>query len=116
MKTLKGGGMTVDELIMEIRAEFEKAISVKTGWGKNEVLKQLDLVIAKVALSALKPIGGMKYHDKNGKQIKDGDTLFNPYDQEPYQMVISDGKGKLFLGDFDSPLERYSPEIFWELK
>jgi hypothetical protein len=48
--------MTVDELIMEIRAEFEKAISVKTGWGKNEVLKQLDLAIARVALSALQPM------------------------------------------------------------
>lgn len=48
--------MTVDELIMEIRTEFEKAISIKTGWGKNEVLKQLDLAIAKAALTALKPM------------------------------------------------------------
>ena len=57
----------------------------------------------------------MKYYDKNGKEIKSGDTLYNPYDQEQYQMVISDGTDKLFLGDFDSPLERYLPETFWEI-
>lgn len=48
--------MTVDELIMKIRKEFETAISKKTGWGKNEILKELDLAIAKSALCALKPL------------------------------------------------------------
>ena len=46
--------MTVDELIMEIRKKFEEAISAKTGWSKNEVLKQLDIAIARAALVALK--------------------------------------------------------------
>jgi len=46
--------MTVDELIMEIRKEFEKEISKKTGWGKNEILNVLDVTIAKVSLQELK--------------------------------------------------------------
>jgi len=47
--------MTVDELVLEIRKNFEESISQKTGWGKNEILKQLDLAIARAALAALKP-------------------------------------------------------------
>ena len=47
--------MKIDEFVIKIREEFEKNISGKTGWGKNEVLKQLDLAIAKAALEALKP-------------------------------------------------------------
>lgn len=46
--------MTIDEFVEKIRAQFEENISAKPGWGKNEVLKQLDLAIAKVALEALK--------------------------------------------------------------
>ena len=52
--TGKGDGMTVDELVMKIRDNFEQAISAKTGWGKNEILKQLDLAIANAALGELK--------------------------------------------------------------
>ena len=47
--------MDVDELVMEIRKNFEEAISAKTGWGKNEILKQLDIAIARAALKGLKP-------------------------------------------------------------
>ena len=47
--------MTVNELVLEIRKNFKEAISQKTGWGKNEILKQLDLAIARAALDALKP-------------------------------------------------------------
>ena len=46
--------MTVDQLILRIRELFEQAISRKTGWGKNEVMKELDLVIARASLEALK--------------------------------------------------------------
>ena len=46
--------MTVDELVLKIREYFEEAISAKTGWGKNEILKQLDLAIAKASLEGLK--------------------------------------------------------------
>jgi hypothetical protein len=48
--------MTVDELVMEIRKQFEKNISTKTGWGKNEVLRQFDMAVATVALKALEPL------------------------------------------------------------
>lgn len=48
--------MTIDELVTEIRNEFEKEISTKNSWGKNEVMKTLDLVIGRVALKELKDL------------------------------------------------------------
>lgn len=48
-----------------------------------------------------------------GNTIESGDTLYNPHDRDMFHIVISDSKGNLFLGDFDSPLERYAPESFW---
>lgn len=54
-------------------------------------------------------------HDKNGTEIKAGDTLFNPHDRDQYHTVLQDGEGQLFLGDLDSPLERYAPHIWWEV-
>ena len=53
--------------------------------------------------------------DKNGVEIKAGDTLFNPHDRDGYHQVIEDADGNLFLGDYDSPLERYAPSDFWEV-
>ena len=53
--------------------------------------------------------------DKNGTEIKAGDTLFNPHDRDQYHTVLQDGEGRLFLGDFDSPLERYAPQTWWEV-
>lgn len=58
---------------------------------------------------------GDKMHDKNGTEIKAGDTLFNPHDRDQYHTVLQDGEGQLFLGDLDSPLERYAPHIWWEV-
>ena len=52
--------------------------------------------------------------DKNGSEIKAGDTLFNPHDREQYHTVLQGADGKLYLGDFDSPLERYAPQTWWE--
>jgi len=46
--------MTVDELILKICEIFEEAISRKTEWGKNEILKELDFAIAKASLEGLK--------------------------------------------------------------
>lgn len=54
-------------------------------------------------------------HDKNGVQIKAGDTLFNPHDRDKYHTVLQDADGRLYLGDFDSPIERYAPQIWWEV-
>ena len=54
-------------------------------------------------------------HDKNGIEIKAGDTLFNPHDRDMYHTVLQDGDGVLYLGDFDSPLKRYGPETWWEI-
>jgi len=47
--------MTINELIMEIRKNFEEKISAKTGWGKNEIIKQLDLAILEITVKALEP-------------------------------------------------------------
>ena len=52
--------------------------------------------------------------DKNGVEIKAGDTIFNQHDEAGFHEVIADGLGNLFIGDFDSPIERYSPQEFWE--
>lgn len=53
--------------------------------------------------------------DKNGNVIKAGDMLFNPYDRDKYHTVLQDGDGRLYLGDFNSPLERYAPQVWWEV-
>ena len=53
--------------------------------------------------------------DKHGNDIKAGDTLFNPHDRDQYHTVIQDGEGRLYLGDLDSPLERYAPQTWWEV-
>ena len=55
------------------------------------------------------------YKDKNGKRIKAGMWLYNKYDRDKYHKVLEEN-GELFLGDFDSPLWRYAPQDFWEIK
>ena len=54
-------------------------------------------------------------HDKNGIEIGAGDTLFNPHDRDQYHTVLRGEDGKLYLGDLDSPLERYAPQTWWEV-
>jgi hypothetical protein len=51
---MEGIKLKADELVMKIRSEFESAISKKTGWGRNEIMIQLDAAIAKVSLEALR--------------------------------------------------------------
>lgn len=53
-------------------------------------------------------------YDKHGNEIKAGDTIFNPHDRDGNHLVI-EKEGKLFIGDYDSPIERYRPEWFWEI-
>ena len=53
--------------------------------------------------------------DKNGTEIKEGDILFNPHDRDMYHTVLQGENGKLYLGDYDSPLDRYGPDIWWEV-
>ena len=53
--------------------------------------------------------------DKNGTEIKEGDILFNPHDRDMYHTVLQGEDGKLYLGDYDSPLDRYGPDIWWEV-
>jgi len=53
--------------------------------------------------------------DMNGIEIRVGDMLFNPHDRDRYHDVLGDSDGNLFLGDFFSPLEKYSPEKFWSV-
>lgn len=57
----------------------------------------------------------MIMRDKNGKEIKAGDTLFNPWDTIQYHQVIEGTDGKLYLGDLGSPLESYAPDKYWEI-
>ena len=53
-----------------------------------------------------------EYFDNKGKKIESGDTLYNPFDKNNYQKVITDGKD-LFLGDLESPLKKYNTKEFW---
>ena len=53
--------------------------------------------------------------DKNGVDIVAGHTLYNTHDKNERYLVLTDDEGRLFLGDFDSPLFRYSPSEFWEV-
>lgn len=55
------------------------------------------------------------YVDRNGVEIKEGDKLHNPMDKNPYYEVLKGSDGKFYLGDFDSPIDRYRPDLFWEL-
>ena len=55
-----------------------------------------------------------KHEDKRGIIICAGDVLYNPMDADKYHTVIADADGALYLGDYDSPLERYCPHEFWE--
>ncbi len=45
--------MKAEELILKIKECFDKAISVKTGWGKNEIMRELDKAIMEVSLKGL---------------------------------------------------------------
>jgi len=53
--------------------------------------------------------------DKEGKEIKPGDILRNEFNDPPEVDVLGDDKGALYLGDYDSPLERYLPDVFWKI-
>ena len=53
--------------------------------------------------------------DKNGREIRVGDTLFNPWDDKKYHQVIEGTDGRLYLGDLGSPLECYAPDKYWEI-
>ena len=54
-------------------------------------------------------------YDKNGLKIKAGDVLFNPNDRDQYHKILEGADGKLYLGDFDSPLGTYAPHKWWEV-
>ena len=47
--------MTTEELVQSIRDNFAQRIERKTGWGKNEIITELDKAIAQEAMKALKP-------------------------------------------------------------
>lgn len=61
------------------------------------------------------PTYPVEHHDVCGVLIRDGDTLYNPHDRDRYHRVVSDADGRLYLGDLYSPLETYSPHLFWEI-
>jgi len=53
--------------------------------------------------------------DKNGVEIKAGDYIYNEYDKYEYYQVV-DINGKLCIEDEGSPLNRFSPDEFWEVR
>lgn len=53
--------------------------------------------------------------DKNGVEIKAGDYIYNEHDKYEYYQVVNIN-GKLCIEDEGSPLERFSPADFWEVK
>ena len=53
--------------------------------------------------------------DKNGVEIKEGDCIFNESDKYQYYQVKRINN-RLCIEDEFSPLEKYSPEKFWEVK
>jgi hypothetical protein len=69
--------------------------------------------VAKAAYKASKETE--KMFDKNGREIHVGDTLYNPHDEKGSYPVLQDKNGKLYLGDFDSPLGYYAPHLWWEV-
>ena len=52
--------MTPEDLIIAIRNDFEKRISEKSTWGKNEIMIQLNMAIMMIALKTLKDINVFK--------------------------------------------------------
>ena len=57
----------------------------------------------------------MIMRDKNGKEIKAGDTLLNPWDTIKYHQVLEGTDGRLYHRDLDSPLEEYRTNEYWEI-
>jgi len=54
--------------------------------------------------------------DMHGRTIKAGDIVrnrFNGLNEHQEFQVLSEEV--LYLGDFDSPLEKFYPEEFWEI-
>ena len=53
--------------------------------------------------------------DRTGLPIRSGDVLQNVFDKTFRFPVIRAPEGHLFLGDFDSPLERFEPQKWWRV-
>lgn len=54
--------------------------------------------------------------DKNDCQIMAGHRLRNDTNEPPILDVLSNEKGELFLGDFETPFDdRYAFNEFWEI-
>ena len=48
--------MTVSEVVRAIRENFSNRINQKTGWGKNEIITELDKACLEEAMKALNQI------------------------------------------------------------
>lgn len=46
--------MTAKEIIFEIKTRFEKALDIKTGWGKNDIKKLYDQIVIEVLSEQIK--------------------------------------------------------------
>lgn len=57
--------MKIGEILEYVRQEFEKEISKKTGWGKNELMNTYDRVTTRALV---------KYYDKKLELTKIGGT------------------------------------------
>ncbi|MCG7932956.1 MAG: hypothetical protein JAY90_19985 [Candidatus Thiodiazotropha lotti] len=58
----------------------------------------------------------VEWTDKNGVEIKAGDTIRNNWNDPTELPVLSDRDGYLYLGDMDTPFDvRYQFDTFWEV-
>ena len=53
--------------------------------------------------------------DRNGKEIYEGDILFNPYDKNNYEIIWDEMQGAFSLGENGCMLRSYCLNKFWEI-
>ena len=57
-----------------------------------------------------------QFFDKNGKEIKAGNVVYNAFNQPPYLPILQDSYGNLFLEDYETPLsDNFRFDTFWEI-
>lgn len=76
---------TTRKLLTLIREKYETRISVKTGWGKNELLAEYDKAVSEALMEMLdEPIGPITHHPGTLYFI-DKDSIADPYCTSPFK-------------------------------
>jgi len=53
--------------------------------------------------------------DKNGREIKDGDTIFNKHNNPTHEKIINIDGVLCFAEDSEPLTEKYNTKEFWEV-